>query len=223
MARFDYPRRDPRRPSESSRDHFPGRTERGRPACPAAAGGDEAAGQQKSEAAAALVGEVLAADSKNADALALRARMRMQAGDYERATRDLRQALNQQPQSVPCSNCWPRCSSAKARSISPTTSMFRPSGLRTMRPLSRCAMPISCPAAATGARRAILSESLSRAPNNADVLSALARVRLMPAGLGRRPDVAELLKARGDRSGTSDQILGAALLGQQKFDQSIEI
>lgn len=180
---------------------------------------------QKEDAAAAarLVDEVLAADEKNVDALALRANLRLQAGDYENATADLREALDQAPQSPRLLQLLAKVferqgvtdladdnyiQAVKAANYAPAVTLDYANSLAGRGDLARA--------------EAILSESLSRVPNSADVLSALGRVRLRQQDWIGAQDAAEALRKLGDRSGASGQILGTALLGQQKFDQSIE-
>lgn len=175
------------------------------------------------EAAAALVAEVLAADERNADALALRARLSLQAGDYENATADLRAALNEKPQSVELHQLL-----AKAFERQGIIDLADDNHVQAVRTANYA------PAAALDYARfltgrgelaraeAILSESLARVPNSTEVLAALGQIRLRQKDWAGAQDAAELLEKLGDRSGASGQILGAALLGQQKFDQSIE-
>jgi cellulose synthase operon protein C len=176
-----------------------------------------------SEAAATLVEEVLAADEKNADALALRATLRLQAGDYERATLDLREALNQQPQSVPLLQLMARV--FERQGVIDLANDHYVQALRASNYAPAVALQYANFLTSRGdsvRAEAILSETSARAPNNADVLAALAQVRLRQQDWAGAQDVAELLKARGDRSGISNEILGSALLGQERFDQSIE-
>lgn len=177
----------------------------------------------KSDAAANLLAEVLAADERNVDALALRADLRLKSGDYENATADLREALNQEPQSVRLLLLQARVferqgvvdladdnfvQAVRIANYAPAVALDYASFLSNRGDLARA--------------DAILSESLSRVPNNSAVLSALGRIRLSQQDWAGAEDVAKLLKSIGDGSGAGDQILGAALLGQQKFDDSIE-
>jgi cellulose synthase operon protein C len=175
------------------------------------------------EAAAALVAEVLAADGRNADALALRANLRLQAGDYEGATADLRAALNEKPQSVELHQLL-----AKAFERQGNVDLANDNYVQAVRAANYApAAALDYAGFLTGrgelARAdTILSESLARVPNSTEVLAALGQIRLRQKDWVGAQEAAELLKKLGDRSGASGQILGAALLGQQKFDQSIE-
>jgi cellulose synthase operon protein C len=175
------------------------------------------------EAAAALVAEVLAADERNADALALRANLRLKAGDYESATADLRAALNEKPQSVTLHQLL-----AKAFERQGNIDLANDNFVQAVRAANYApAAALAYAGFLTGrgelARAdTILSESLARVPNSTEVIAALGQIRLRQKDWVGAQEAAELLEKLGDRTGASGQILGAALLGQQKFDQSIE-
>ena len=175
------------------------------------------------ETASALVAEILAEDAKDVDALTLRAHLSLQAGEYVSATADLREALNQQPESVKLLQLLAKVferqgvidladdqyvQAVRASNYAPSVVIGYANFLAGRGDMARA--------------EAILSESLSRRPDNARVLSALGRIRLRQQDWVGAQDVAELLKKLGDQSGFSDQILGVSLLGQEKFDQSID-
>jgi predicted Zn-dependent protease len=69
----------------------------------------------------------------------------------------------------------------------------------------------------------ILVELASRAPGNVLVLSTLAEVRLTRQNWAGAQEVAEALRKAGDQRGIADQVLGAALSGQKKYDESISV
>lgn len=179
--------------------------------------------QEKSEDAASLVTEALAADENNADALALRARMRITAGELDSAIADLREALDQQPNSVPLLQLL-GAAFERNGAIDLAHEQYV-QAVRTSNYAPSVALRYADFLSGRGdSARAeqVLSESLSRNPNNAGVLSQLARIRLSQRDWQGAEAAAELLKKVGDKTGTADQILGASLLGQQKFDRSIE-
>jgi tetratricopeptide (TPR) repeat protein len=68
----------------------------------------------------------------------------------------------------------------------------------------------------------VLNEALARNPSDTRLLTAMARLRLNKQDWVGAQTVAEALKKIGDKSGVSEQIVGAALLGEKKYDQSIE-
>ena len=67
----------------------------------------------------------------------------------------------------------------------------------------------------------VLTDLATRQPNNIAILSALAEVKLTLQDWAGAQEIGESIKRIGDKSGTADQILGAALGGQNKYDQSI--
>ena len=68
-----------------------------------------------------------------------------------------------------------------------------------------------------------LTELSKRSPKNLDILSALAQVELGRGNWASAQEVAESIRNTGTGRIIADQILGAALLGQHKYDESIAI
>lgn len=60
-----------------------------------------------------------------------------------------------------------------------------------------------------------------RRPNNMQVLSSLAQVRLARQNWIGAQEIANSIRRSGDNSGTADQVLGAALIGSKKYDEAI--
>ena len=60
-----------------------------------------------------------------------------------------------------------------------------------------------------------------RRPNNIQVLSALAQVRLARQNWSGAQEIAESIRRIGNNGGVADQILGAALIGRNKYDEAI--
>ena len=67
----------------------------------------------------------------------------------------------------------------------------------------------------------VLTELANRWPNNIQVLSALAEVKLSRQDWAGAQQIAEMIKSIGNTDDISDQILGAALIGEHKYDASI--
>jgi tetratricopeptide (TPR) repeat protein len=67
----------------------------------------------------------------------------------------------------------------------------------------------------------VLTDLAIRWPNNVAVLSALAQVKLARQEWAGAQDIAEKLQKIGSNRATSDELLGAALAGRNKFDESI--
>ena len=175
-------------------------------------------------AAEALIADVLGNDSHNTDALRLRASIRIDRGQLDDAIADLRQALNDQPQSADLMSllamAYERSGSIDLaeRELASATkaSGFAPNiGLNYVAFLTR-----------RGNSRAaedVLTELATRNPRNIAVLTSLAQVRLSHQDWAGANQIAEAIKRLGAQGGTVDQIKAAALSGEKKYDQSISL
>ena len=175
-------------------------------------------------AAEALIAEILRTDSRNTDALKLRASIRIERGQLEDAIADLRQALNEQPQSAELMTllalAYERGGSIdladKQLANATRTSGFAPSiGLNYVAFLSRRGN--------TQAAEDVLVELATRNPRNMDVLASLAQVRLSRQNWTGANEVAEAMHRLGARGGIADEIQAAALSGEKKYDESLSL
>src|SRR5664280_260128 len=180
--------------------------------------------QKNTPAAETLIADILRADSKNTDGLKLRASIRIDRGQLDDAIADLRQALNDQPQSPELMTllalAYERSGSIdlaeKQLSSATRTSGYAPSiGLNYVAFLTRRGN--------SAAAEDVLTELATRNPRNIDVLSALAQVRLSRQNWIGANEVAEAIKRLGARGDTAEQIKAAALTGEKKYDQSISL
>ncbi len=184
--------------------------------------------QKNTDAAEKIVDGILTEDQRNVDALKLRAAIRLDRDQVDNATADLREALNDQPRSpdlmVMLANAYERGGSIdladKELADAMKASNFNPIvGLNYVAFLRRRG----------GADRAydVLTELANRWPNNIQVLSMLAGMRLQRQDWAGAQQIAEAIKRIGNTGNTgntgviSDQILGAALSGEHKYDASI--
>ncbi len=174
------------------------------------------------DAAEALVSDILLKDARNTTGLKLRASIRMDRGQLEPAITDLRQALNDQPRAadlmVLLANAYERSGSIelaeKQYSDATKTSNFDPAvALNYVAFLQRRGN--------TARAEDVLTELAGRWPQNVQILSALAQVRLARQNWIGAQEVAEAIKKIGNFPGLADQILGVALIGRSKFDESI--
>jgi tetratricopeptide (TPR) repeat protein len=176
------------------------------------------------EAADALVTEILRKDSRNNSGLRLRAGLHMERGELEASINDLRQALNDQPRSTELmlllATAYERSGSIelaeKQFADAMKTSNFEPTvGLNYVAFLQRRG----------NAARAedVLTELGSRWPQNTQILSALAQVRLARQNWVGAQEVAETLRRINKTQGIADEIMGAALAGRNKLDESIGV
>jgi tetratricopeptide (TPR) repeat protein len=170
-----------------------------------------------------LIKDVLASDEKNADALALRANLSLDSGETDSAVADLREALNQQPNSVALLMLLGRALERQgavelaneriAQAVK--TSNYSPQiALDYIAFLGRRGKAAEA--------ETVLSEAAARNPNDPRLLQALAQLRLSKQDWVGAQAAAEALKKVGDPSRVGEQIAGAVLLGQKKFDEGIE-
>ena len=179
---------------------------------------------KKIEPASALVSNILAKDSRNTAGLKLRANIHMEHSKHTEAIADLRQALADQPRSVELMSllavAYERSGSieladkqfadaTRASSFDARVGLDYVAFLRRRGSLARA--------------EDTLVELATRAPNNIEVLSALAEVRLTRQNWIGAQEVADAMRRVGDNRGIADQVLGAALSGQKKYDESIGV
>ena len=178
--------------------------------------------QKNVDAAEKIVDDVLSNDQRNVDALKLRGSIRLDNGQVDAAIADFREALNDQPRSsdlmLMLATAYERRGSIdladKQFADAMKTSNFNPIvGLDYVGFLRRRG----------GSDRAydVLTELANRWPNNIQVLSALAEMKLAHQDWAGAQQIAETIKRLGNTNDISDQILGAALIGEHKYDASI--
>src|ERR1017187_4180812 len=181
-------------------------------------------GRKNIPAAEALIADILRADSKNTDGLKLRASIRIDRGQLDDAIADLRQALNDQPQSPELMTllalAYERSGSIdlaeKQLSNATRTSGYAPAiGLNYVSFLTRRGN--------IAAAEDVLTELATRNPRNIDVLTSLAQVRLSRQNWIGANEVAEAIKRLGAQGDTTEQIKAAALADEKKYDQSISL
>jgi tetratricopeptide (TPR) repeat protein len=71
--------------------------------------------------------------------------------------------------------------------------------------------------------REVLAELSKRWPKNMDILLALAVNKLTRQDWYGAQEIAKAIRDAGDTRGVADQVLGAALTGQHKYDESIAV
>jgi tetratricopeptide (TPR) repeat protein len=176
------------------------------------------------DAAEGLASDILRKDSRNNSGLKLRASVHLERGELEPAINDLRQALNDQPRStelmVLLASAYERSGSIelaeKQLADAMKTSNFDPAvGLDYVAFLQRRG---NVPRAED-----VLTELAGRWPQNIQILSALAEVRLARQNWAGAQEVSDAIRKTGKTQGVADAILGASLAGRDKFDESIGV
>lgn len=172
--------------------------------------------------AEALANDILRNDPHNVSALKLRASIRLERAQLDAAIADLLDALNYQPRSTDL--------------MSLLATAYERNGLIELADkqfadatkASDFDANIGLEYAAFLQRRGsiaraddILSGLNKRRPNNIQVLSRLAEVRLARQNWTGAQEIAESIRRMGNNGGSADQILGAALIGRNKYDEAI--
>ena len=184
------------------------------------------AGQQDFAKAEELATSVLKDDSKNVDALAVRASIRMLGGRTSDAIDDLLAALNEAPQSSPILMLLAEAYERNGATDLAEEQLAKAFQIEKSQP--RVGLPYAQFLLRYGkvdqAER-VLTDTRAAAPNNTDVLKLLAQVKLSKRdwlGAQEIADTLQKLNGNGDKI-TADQILAASLGGQQKYDEAINI
>jgi tetratricopeptide (TPR) repeat protein len=180
-------------------------------------------GLRNFDEAEGLTAQVLREDSHNVGALKLRASVNLGRGQLDAAIADLNDALNSQPRSTDLMLLL-----AKA---------YERNGLieladKVLADATRASnqdVNIGLEYAAFLQRRGsvaraedILTKLSKRWPKNATILSALGTVRLIRHDwIGAQEAAASLRQLGGVTSSASDQILGAALIGRNRYDEAV--
>jgi cellulose synthase operon protein C len=176
------------------------------------------------EPADALVADILRKDGRNISGLRLRATIHMERGELEPAISDLRQALNDQPRSpelmLLLATAYERSGSIELAEKQFADAMraanFAPNvGLNYVAFLQR--------RGSVARAEDVLTDLASRWPQNIQVLSSLGQVKLQRQEWVGAQEIADSIRHLGNDSGVADQIRGAALAGQNKFNESISV
>lgn len=175
--------------------------------------------------AMALTQNVLENDKKNVEGLLLRATVRTMENNYTSAIDDLRNALNEEPQSAnilhAIASVYERNGKinlaeenlAKAVAIQEYGAN---GGMNLARFLLRYGKPLRA--------ETILQSVLKKAPGNEPALKQLAAIRLNSGDWQGASEVASSLAQIGEQNRVlADRIRAQALAGQNDFDQSIGI
>jgi cellulose synthase operon protein C len=174
------------------------------------------------EPAETLATDILHEDPHNASALKLRASIRVERAQPDAAIADLLDALNSQPRSADLmlllATAYERSGlielAEKQFGDATRASDFDANvGLEYAGFLQR--------RGSTARAEDILVELNKRRPNNIQVLSTLALIRLARQNWSGAEETAGSIRRIGNNGGMADQILGAALIGRNRYDDAI--
>ncbi|SDJ64106.1 MULTISPECIES: tetratricopeptide repeat protein [Bradyrhizobium] len=173
-------------------------------------------------AAEPLIAEVIKQDRRNAGALRLRAAIKIDKSDVDGAVSDLREALNDQPKSpellMLLAVAYERggkneladrqyADALKSSNSNPDVALRYVGFLQRRGDASHA--------------EDVLTDVSGRYPNNLQVLSSLAQLRLSRQNWTGALTVADTIGKLSDGRALSDQIRASALAGQNKIDESI--
>jgi tetratricopeptide (TPR) repeat protein len=175
------------------------------------------------DAAAARLDRIIAEDAANVEALALRGEMRIDAERPEDAVRDLRAALDADPNNVAvmmlAARAHERAGSADLAGER-LAAAARQSNFAPEPALAYAALLIR--SGRTEAAESVLTESFRRHPTSRGVLARLAEIRLRLGDWAGAEEVAAAVRRIENGAATADQIVAAALSGQGRYGDSIE-
>jgi tetratricopeptide (TPR) repeat protein len=174
------------------------------------------------DASETATADILRQAPHNVSALKIRSAIHLERGQLDTAVSDLLEALNYQPRSTEL--------------MSLLATAYERSGLIELADkqladatrVSDFAAGVGLEYAAFLQRRGsiaraedVLIELNKRRPNSIHLLSAWAQVRLARQNWVGAQEIAESIRRIGNSAGTADQILGAALVGRNKYDEAI--
>ncbi|MEM9010040.1 MAG: tetratricopeptide repeat protein [Pseudomonadota bacterium] len=176
--------------------------------------------------AAELIEEVLADDADNVAARVERGRMRLGDGAVDEAIQDLRAALTEAP-----NNAEILMLLADAHRLAGNTDLAGERLASAVQVSEAATQPVLAYAQHfLGRDRAdlaeqVVEEALRRNPQDATLLEALVRVRLANGDSAGAEEASTRLKAVAPAGGAerADQLLAAALVGQNRFDEGIQL
>lgn len=169
-----------------------------------------------------LISEILEKDRRNATALRLRAAINIDKGQIDSAISDLREALNDQPKSYELlmllAVAYERggkneladrqyADALKSSNLNPAVALRYVAFLQRRDDAPRA--------------EDILTEVSARNPNNLQVLSSLAQIRLARRNWTGALALADTIGRANEGRSLADQIRASALAGQNKIDESI--
>lgn len=181
--------------------------------------------QDQQDSAATLLAEVLENDAKNAKALGVRGRLKIQQEDYDAAIADLRAALNEAPDDLELLQLLALANQRNGNNDLAGERLARTVEVSNYAPeyvfaYAQFLFREGKPEFATS----VLEEGLRRNPNNRELLQAMAQVKLQSQEWVEAEQLAERLRQLDTRGeAAADRILAATLAGQEKFDETIQL
>ena len=171
-----------------------------------------------------LANEVLAKDQRNADALGFRASLKLKTNDIDGAVADLREALAQTPKSVQLLALIGQAFERQG-SIQLAAERYLEAVKISGHAPDRVVQYVEFLKRRDRADQVmgVLEDAIALHPNDGRLLAMLSREKLARQDWVGAQKIAEALKDSKKASDVGEQLLGAALLGQSKYDEGIAL
>lgn len=178
--------------------------------------------QGDAEAAGEQIGQVLAVDERNTNALTYRAQMAIDRRELDDATQDLRTILADSPENVRALMLL-----ARLHDLSGATELAEDRYARAFR-FSNAQPGVGLPYVQFLLRQSlveraedVLLDVLTNNPRHLSTLQTLAQVRLVRQDWLGAQEAAELIKRINAESAVPEQVMGRVLEAQNQYEQSI--
>jgi tetratricopeptide (TPR) repeat protein len=179
--------------------------------------------QNKLEDANKLITEVIEQDPKNADALALRATGKIEKNDLSGAVSDLREALDQKPDSVQIRVILARAyerQGAIELARDEFSQVLKDSGFNPE--IAMQYIDMLRRRGSYDAMELVLEEAINRNPSNIMLVTTLAELRLNKGDWNGAEAIANALLKLDANSEVGKRIKAGVQLGKKQFDESID-
>lgn len=174
------------------------------------------------KAASQMIGEIVAKDQRNEQALTLKASMAIEDRKFDDAIADLRTILRDVPNSTRALLLLGR-----AHELAGSPELADENYLHAFQ-ASKMAAAYGLPYAQFLLRRnqsqraeKVLEDVLAKAPENMQVLRMLAQAKIARADWSGAQSIADHIRKLGDKDSVAEQIAGAVYAGQKNYSESI--
>ncbi|MEM7498350.1 MAG: tetratricopeptide repeat protein [Pseudomonadota bacterium] len=176
------------------------------------------------ETARTLIDTIIASDTANADALAMRGALEIDADEYGKAIETLRNALAQNSNDSRTQRLLGRAYLLNGNEALAADQFANATRNSDYAPeVAQEYVQFLIRRGRIDGAEAVLSEAVRRSPTNRTLLTALAQIRLQQQDWVGAETVANQLRELEGGGTVAEQVLAASLSGQEKFDESSEI
>ncbi|MEM6422530.1 MAG: tetratricopeptide repeat protein, partial [Pseudomonadota bacterium] len=174
--------------------------------------------------AAAIIDGVLAEDEGNVDALAIRGALEIEREQYAEAIETLRLGLAAEPEDVRLLLLSGRAHQLSGNDALAADLLSNATRVSDYRPVvTQEYVRYLLQRGRIDAAEAVLSETARRAPQNRDVLTALAELRLRQEDFVGAESIAKQLREIDGGADLAERVMAASLSGQDRHEESLAI